>query len=62
MPYLLIQTNQNLSQDQGKALLEAASRRVAELLGKPERYVMVLKSGRAMSFGGSGARTGGPSR
>lgn len=56
MPYLLIQTNQTLTQDQGEALLEAASRRVAELLGKPERYVMVaLESGRAMLFGGNDA-------
>lgn len=41
MPYLSIQTNQPIPAAQHPALLQAASRAVADILGKPERYVMV---------------------
>ena len=41
MPFLSILTNQKLNADQRSELLTRASRTVAELLGKPERYVMV---------------------
>ncbi|MCF7990390.1 MAG: hypothetical protein K9M02_08095 [Thiohalocapsa sp.] len=40
MPTLIIKTNAPL--DNADGLLVAASRTVADLLGKPERYVMVL--------------------
>jgi phenylpyruvate tautomerase PptA (4-oxalocrotonate tautomerase family) len=42
MPTLIIKTNANLSQDTAASLPEAASKAVAELLGKPETYVMTL--------------------
>lgn len=53
MPLLKIQTNAVLDADAGKALVAEASRAVAALLGKPERYVMVsLETAAAMAFGG----------
>ena len=42
MPLLKIQTNINLDEAQQQALLSQASQQVAEALGKPERYVMVV--------------------
>ncbi len=54
MPYLAIHTTEQIS-DKEK-LLDTASRRVSELLGKPESYVMVeLHDNRAMRFAGSNA-------
>ncbi|MGH8476523.1 MAG: phenylpyruvate tautomerase MIF-related protein [Methylococcales bacterium] len=41
MPYLQIKTNQPIDARTGQQLLERASARVAQALGKPERYVMV---------------------
>ncbi len=56
MPLLKIQTNAHCSEEQVKGLLGAASRRVAELLGKPERYVMVsFEPTPRMLFGGDNA-------
>lgn len=56
MPLLKIHTNQSLDQTAQMALLQKASARVAELLGKPERYVMVsLTSSEAMLFAGNDA-------
>ncbi len=53
MPLLTIQTNVRLSEEGRENLLGEASRGVAEMLGKPERYVMVsLEEGCAMSFAG----------
>jgi len=42
MPTLKIQTNVEIPAAQRKPLLEAASAKVAEILGKPEGYVMVM--------------------
>lgn len=54
MPLLKIDTNQVLDADRAEAVLRDASRQVAEILGKPESYVMVdLSAGRSMSFAGS---------
>lgn len=54
MPLLKIQTNVTLDANAGKALVAEASRTVATLLGKPERYVMVsLEPNATMAFGGS---------
>ncbi len=54
MPYLKIQTNQTTDPEKSKALLAAASKKLASELGKPERYVMVeLTSNPAMLFGGT---------
>ena len=54
MPLLKIQTNKVVDPDDAKTLIADASATVAELLGKPERYVMVsLEHNPAMLFGGS---------
>jgi phenylpyruvate tautomerase PptA (4-oxalocrotonate tautomerase family) len=42
MPLLKIQTNAPASGEQAAALLRRASAAVAGMLGKPERYVMVI--------------------
>ncbi len=56
MPYLHIQTSQTLGEPQQTVLLQDASRTVAELLGKPERYVMVaLSAGIPMLFAADSA-------
>lgn len=56
MPMLKIQTNTPVTEDNRKALAAQASSTVAEMLGKPERYVMVsIEENSAMSFGGSDA-------
>ncbi|MFZ4704133.1 MAG: phenylpyruvate tautomerase MIF-related protein, partial [Candidatus Methylumidiphilus sp.] len=48
------QTNQAISSEKSKALLVQASKKLANELGKPERYVMVeLTSNPSMLFGGT---------
>ncbi len=42
MPVLKIQTNVEIPEDAKKNLLRDASTKVAAVLGKPERYVMVI--------------------
>jgi phenylpyruvate tautomerase PptA (4-oxalocrotonate tautomerase family) len=42
MPTLKIQTNAEIAPGRRKPILEAASAAVAEMLGKPESYVMVI--------------------
>lgn len=55
MPYLKIQTNVPVAEDNAKILAAKASRQLAADLGKPERYVMVeLTANLGMIFGGSG--------
>jgi phenylpyruvate tautomerase len=54
MPFLKIQTNQRLAESVAKSLASRASSRVAELLGKPESYVMVsVETGADMLFAGT---------
>ena len=54
MPFLRIQTNQPLAAQASGALAQTASAKVAEILGKPESYVMVsVEYNPAMTFGGS---------
>ena len=56
MPYLLINTNQQLDKTQEMALLGQCSQAIAAMLGKPERYVMAsIESGISMLFGGDGS-------
>jgi len=56
MPLLKIQTNQPIDVDRQKSLISRASQQVAGILGKPERYVMVIvEHNPAMLFGGSDA-------
>lgn len=53
MPYLLINTNRPLDKPAEKGLLARCSQALAEMLGKPERYVMTsIESGITMTFGG----------
>ena len=54
MPFLKIQTNQGLTEPAAKSLASRISGKVAELLGKPEAYVMVsVETGCAMLFAGT---------
>lgn len=54
MPYFAIQTNQDLNETARVDLVTSASAFVAELLDKPEAYVMVtLDTGISISFGAS---------
>lgn len=56
MTTLIIKTNAELGVDQPTALLRSASQTVAGMLGKPERYVMVmLEQNPAMCFAGDSA-------
>jgi phenylpyruvate tautomerase PptA (4-oxalocrotonate tautomerase family) len=56
MPTLIIKTNAMIAPDERPPLLKAASALVAEMLGKPERYVMViLEPPPEMCFGGDTA-------
>ena len=58
MPYLSIQTNTSLSDDQQAALLDAASKVVASELSKPESYVMVsFVHAQQMKFAGDDSPT-----
>ncbi len=53
MPYLLIQTNIALSDDRSLPLLRKSSQTTAEILGKPEQYVMVaVHANQPMLFAG----------
>jgi phenylpyruvate tautomerase len=53
MPLLKFETTVALSDDKQKTLLPALSKAVAEIIGKPEQYVMVTASSAAMLMGGS---------
>ncbi|XP_022144093.1 macrophage migration inhibitory factor homolog [Momordica charantia] len=54
MPCLNVSTNVNLDGMDTSSVLSEASSTVAEIIGKPEAYVMVvLKGSVPMSFGGS---------
>ncbi len=56
MPLLKIHTNQSLDDAAQTALMQRASAKVAELLGKPERYVMIaLLADQPMLFAASDA-------
>jgi len=54
MPYLMMQTNQELSDTDRNRLLARLSEDTAKALGKPESYVMVaIEDGVTMSFAGT---------
>ncbi len=56
MPVLKIQTNAEIPEDIETRLLQNASAQVAEMLGKPERYVMVfIETNPHMLFAGDNA-------
>ena len=58
MPYLKIQTNQDIGASDAQNLLREASTLVASELGKPENYVMVnIEPTRPMLFAGTDAPT-----
>lgn len=53
MPLLQVTTNQSIATEQQRPFMSHCSRSVAEILGKPERYVMVtLNQAAPMLFGG----------
>ena len=54
MPYFSIETNQPVDSAANRQLLKKTSAFIAELLGKPESYVMVsIQPERPLIFGGS---------
>lgn len=56
MPLLSIETNQHpdVLEDEADQLIMEASRLTADMLGKPEQYVMVaIRPNQNMSFGGN---------
>lgn len=54
MPYLLIQTNRKMSEEQANSLMSKTSSTVSEILGKPENYVMVtIQHSQHMLFAGN---------
>ena len=54
MPFLKIQTNLNVAETELSTLLSKASQTVAEILGKPEKYVVIsFESNPNMLFSGS---------
>ena len=56
MPFLRIQTNHALPEQDARGLASKASALVAGQLGKPERYVMVsVENNPAMQFAGTDA-------
>ena len=54
MPYFSIETNQTADQVSSPELMKKTSAFIADLLGKPESYVMIsIKPGTSLVFGGS---------
>ncbi len=54
MPYISIETNQTIDQASNRDLMKKTSAFIAELLGKPESYVMIaIKPGTPLIFAGS---------
>ena len=58
MPYLKIETNQVLDDDTAQTLADKTSAFAAELIGKPEQWVMVaIKGGIPMAYAGNNQAT-----
>lgn len=56
MPFLKLNTNINLTDEQTPQLLSELSKLIVKETGKPESYVMIeISGGRSMLFGGSDA-------
>ena len=53
MPLLKLETTVVFSEDKRKALLASLSKTVAEIIGKPEQYVMVAVGQAAMLMSGN---------
>jgi hypothetical protein len=54
MPYFCIDTNQTQDDASTRELMKKASAFIAELLGKPESYVMIsIKPGTLLTFAGT---------
>ena|ERR1022692_2651005 len=53
MPLLKLETTVALTEDKGKAQLASLSKTVAEVIGKPQQYVMVTASHAAIQMSGS---------
>ncbi len=52
MPLLKLETTVSLADEQKKALLAVLSKAVAEIIGKPEQYVMISISEAAIQMSG----------
>jgi len=58
MPYLKLETNQTLSPESCQQLLKNLSQSVAQILGKPEDYVMIgIEASKPMFFAGNSQPT-----
>lgn len=56
MPYFKLQTNKAIGQEAAAELAGEISRLVSEVLGKPEKFIMVsVQAGQNMLFAGSDA-------
>lgn len=54
MPFFKIETNQPMNADATQSILKKSSEFISEMLGKPEKYVMVsAEAGQQMLFGGN---------
>ena len=54
MPFFKIETNHQAAASDTEALLVKSSKLIAEMLGKPEQYVMVsIETDKLMMFGGN---------
>ena len=54
MPFFHVATNKTIESSELDRIVRAASRRIAETLGKPESYVMVrIETEQELIFGGS---------
>ena len=54
MPYFSIETNQSIDRTANQQLLKKTSAFIADLLGKPESYVMIsIQPDKPLVFGGS---------
>ena len=53
MPLLKLETTVALTEDKRQALLASLSKTVAEIIGKPQQYVMVAASQAAMQMSGN---------
>jgi phenylpyruvate tautomerase len=57
MPLLKLETTVVLTEDKRKALLASLSKTVAEIIGKPEQYVMVAIGQASMLMSGNPGAT-----
>ena len=58
MPLFKIETNHQINTDEFQSIQKKSSEFIAEMLGKPEKFVMVaIEAGKQMMFGGNSKPT-----